>query len=335
MHLELSVVICAYNAERRLPPTLEHLAAQQGVQRGAWEIVLIDNASTDATAAVFQNFAAAHPDLNCRHFHEPRPGKTNALKLAFEVVSAPLILLVDDDNWISPNYVADSIQWMRKLPDAAGLGGIGELASDHEPPGWFAEKSEWYAIHKRPWPQGSSLPVDTLWGAGSVYRLAPLREFSRATSLLKGRAGADLVAGEDIELSLFLKSKNFGLYLIPSLHYFHYMPQSRMQWEYLERLHAASGACGVALDVYRLHWMNPAARHWTGWLRRQWAVQFVYTSLRVIFSSGWWPGLPRQRESRLNWLMYWGRLRTLWRDRKEYGRRMSRTTPFESAPAGR
>ena len=48
----ISVIICCYNSVERIEPTLQHLYAQKGLPTTEWEVILVDNASTDNTASV-------------------------------------------------------------------------------------------------------------------------------------------------------------------------------------------------------------------------------------------------------------------------------------------
>ena len=74
MDMKISVIICTYNGASRLPATLEKLAAQSVPAECPWEVLLIDNASTDDTAAVAKQIAIDFP-APLRVLHEPTPGK--------------------------------------------------------------------------------------------------------------------------------------------------------------------------------------------------------------------------------------------------------------------
>jgi len=60
---ELSIIIPAFNEERRLPPTFEKIAAWLGAQRLSCEILVVDDGSADGTARVTTEFAARFPDV--------------------------------------------------------------------------------------------------------------------------------------------------------------------------------------------------------------------------------------------------------------------------------
>jgi glycosyltransferase involved in cell wall biosynthesis len=74
----LSIVIPAYNEERRLPKTLEQVMAFITSQNYPAEVLVVENGSTDHTLAVGQSFAERHPQI--RLIHNPERGKGLAVK---------------------------------------------------------------------------------------------------------------------------------------------------------------------------------------------------------------------------------------------------------------
>src|SRR5690348_8092021 len=72
--LGISVVICTYNGAERLPQTLAHLAAQEDTGTIAWEVLVVDNASTDDTAEVARRCWPADAPAPLRVVGEPRMG---------------------------------------------------------------------------------------------------------------------------------------------------------------------------------------------------------------------------------------------------------------------
>jgi glycosyltransferase involved in cell wall biosynthesis len=67
----LSVIICSYNREKVIGKTLQHLSAQTDKD---FEIVLVNNNSTDQTETVFKNYIRENPQLNISCFLEKNQG---------------------------------------------------------------------------------------------------------------------------------------------------------------------------------------------------------------------------------------------------------------------
>jgi len=77
-HPFLSLVIPAYNEERRLPHTLEQVAHFLLSQTYSWEVIVVDNASVDKTPDIIRSYAQKHPGI--RGLNENRRGKGIAVK---------------------------------------------------------------------------------------------------------------------------------------------------------------------------------------------------------------------------------------------------------------
>lgn len=100
--LDLSVVIPARDAAQELPVMLDSLAAQH--YDGTWEVVVVDNGSRDATAAVAESYRGALPDL--RVVAAPSvPRKAAALNTVLDQLRGQALVLVDADDVVEPGYL--------------------------------------------------------------------------------------------------------------------------------------------------------------------------------------------------------------------------------------
>lgn len=69
-----------------------------------WELIIIDNGSTDGTPAVLSNFAACSC-LNVRYLREPRRGQARALNRGIAVASGKILIFTDDDCYVAPDFL--------------------------------------------------------------------------------------------------------------------------------------------------------------------------------------------------------------------------------------
>jgi dolichyl-phosphate beta-glucosyltransferase len=96
----LSIIIPAYNEERRLPPSLEKIFAYLQAQSYTSEVVVVENGSIDATSQVVQAFIDAHSDsdeqVRCTLLHSS-PGKGAAVKRGMLAAQGAYRFICDAD----------------------------------------------------------------------------------------------------------------------------------------------------------------------------------------------------------------------------------------------
>lgn len=103
--MKISVVICTYNREQFLPECLEHLKNQTAAPE-SFEIVLINNNSTDNTEAICLEFQEKNPALNVLYVVEKNPGLSHARNCGIKSARGEIISFIDDDGFAIPEYVA-------------------------------------------------------------------------------------------------------------------------------------------------------------------------------------------------------------------------------------
>lgn len=267
----VTIAICCHNSAARIRPTLEHLLVQTGAAPGSWEVLLVDNGSTDGTAAVAKSTWIS-ADVPLRITTEPQPGLMHARRRAFEEAAFEKVSFIDDDNWVCPQWVAGVARVMDAQPDVAALGARSEAVFEIPPPPWFADFQGCYAVGLQ-WPEAGDVTERRgfLWGAGLTIRKAAWRQILAQgfCSQLEGRRGAALTAGEDNEICQALRLAGWRLYLEPELSFQHFIPAQRLQWDYLRKVVTNFGASSILLDVYQWNyadasgpWHRRFAGHW-------------------------------------------------------------------------
>src|SRR5689334_19331000 len=97
-----SVALPFYNEAAFLPRTLASLIGQD---LRPLRLILVDNASSDGSAAVARAALQNCVDIDAVHVHEPRPGKIHALERALDLVDTGLVALCDADTYYPPHYL--------------------------------------------------------------------------------------------------------------------------------------------------------------------------------------------------------------------------------------
>ena len=104
MKVDVSIIICTRNRSQRLQPLFNSLSSIYFPPAINYEIILINNASTDDTAQVIKKIEKLH-DLCIRSYDVNQPGKSKALNFALSASSGDLILFADDDFLFTKNWL--------------------------------------------------------------------------------------------------------------------------------------------------------------------------------------------------------------------------------------
>lgn len=200
--MDLSVVVCAHNEERYLPEQLDALLGQDF--QGEWEVVVVDNRSTDSTAAIAASYAEKYPQLRLVHATE-RPGQSYAMKIGVAAAKADRIAFCDADDLVVPGWV-DAV--------AGGLTRHQVVTGPHEidllNPRWLAET------------RGRSIedPVGTFFGIFPCIRGAGWG-VNRQVWERMGGLDEGVLAAQDLEFSLRCWLKGIEIVGLPEaiVHY--------------------------------------------------------------------------------------------------------------------
>ena len=114
--IDFTVAICTYNGEKRLPAVLERLRSQINTEQISWEIVVIDNNSTDKTTNLIQEYQSDWPQAYpIKYYFEPAQGLAFARQLAVQEANGTLVGFLDDDNLATPDWVAEAYAFAQIL----------------------------------------------------------------------------------------------------------------------------------------------------------------------------------------------------------------------------
>ena len=253
MMASVSVVLCCHNSVQRLPSTLRHLAAVNVPPGLDWEVVVVDNASTDDTAACAPNlWAQAGAPAPLQVVPEPRQGLNYARWAGIRAAQGDIVSFVDDDNWVDARWLAVLAEVFSAQPGVGAVGAWAEPVSEGAIPPWFERVQHLYACG----PQGMAAgPVPAtrgyLYGAGLSIRREALAALDAAgfAPRLVGRSGTSLAGGEDSELCRALLGAGWVLWYEPRLRLQHFMPPGRLSLDYARRLSFEMGRAAVRLEL--------------------------------------------------------------------------------------
>jgi glycosyltransferase involved in cell wall biosynthesis len=260
----VSLVICCHNGAKRLPMTLAHLVAQDSPGT-PWEVLLIDNGSTDDTADVARACWQDGP-APLRIIDESRVGVRHARERGLAEAKYPLVGFVDDDNWLHHDWIRAANEVMASDSRLGGVGSIRTPACEMPPPAWFADVHSLYAVMTDRDLEQIKGPVEYLPTAGLCVRMAAWDNLVKNgfRHQLTGSTGRQLQGGEDVELTRGLLLSGWTLRTDVRLRLRHFIPSHRLQWMYARRLQRNYSASDVVLDAYSRHSLSlkPGLRRW-------------------------------------------------------------------------
>jgi glycosyltransferase involved in cell wall biosynthesis len=194
----LTLAICTRNRAARLRRLLEGLTRQHTVD-APWEVLVVDNGSTDGTAAVAAGFAGRLP---LRHLCEPCIGLSNARNRAVEEAAGEVIVWVDDDVEVPESWLGAWVDGIRAHPGASFFGAGVRVVFDVEPPTWiracWSRLAPLFAERVVPVEGGLVDPGYLPFGANFAVRTAVQRGARYDPSL--GRRGTSVYGGEETTL---------------------------------------------------------------------------------------------------------------------------------------
>lgn len=234
---DVSVVVATRNREGSLRETLQTLVAQDACVR--FEIIVVDNGSTDATRQVTESMADAA--VRVRYVLEPTKGASQARNAGIAIARAPIIGFIDDDEDVPANWVSEVYQAFCHNPGVDIIGGRVLPQWEGTPPSWITPSNRGaVSIIDR---GDESFLVDRLrWMCFSAGNMACRR---RALDEMGGFSDA-CPRSEDRELLLrFLLAGRKALY-VPTMVVIHRLHASRLTKSHFRRWSRIEGSIRAA-----------------------------------------------------------------------------------------
>ncbi len=224
----ISIIICCYNSAKRIEETIGCLLNQKTSGQFDWEIIVVDNASTDNTFDVITALCdSRQTGIPFRVVKEDIPGLINARMRGIRAATYDILIFCDDDNHLEPNYADKAVRLFAQRKEIAIAGGWNKPKFFHYPGKWIEANYGALAIDAYPRPEGY---VKWVFGAGMVIRKKVFDELRSAgiEPMLIGRQGSRQTSGDDAELCHLIRFMGYKVYYTPELVLYHKISQSRL-----------------------------------------------------------------------------------------------------------
>lgn len=231
----ITVIVCTRNRARQLRNLLESFLALDPPAQAEWEMIVVDNGSTDDTVCVIDEFASQLP---LRRVWEPRAGLSNARNAGVAASRGDYICWTDDDVEVHRGWLAAYAQAFHRYPDGTIFGGVVEPVYEESPPQWMIDNADRLVdvLAKRDHgPEERRLTTDLHllpYGANFAVRAAEQRQFLYDPNL--GVSPEQKRLGEETVMLISVASLGGAHYWIPDSRVFHLIPATRMTFDYIK-----------------------------------------------------------------------------------------------------
>lgn len=232
--MNITVIVCTYNRCRDLANALSSIAASKLPDGVDWEVLVVDNNSSDETRVVVEDFCRQYPG-RFRYLFEPQQGKSYAMNAGIRQTQSDILAFTDDDGAVEPD-------WLGNLTSALH-GGEWAGAGGRIIPVWAKPLPSWLSTDD-PHTMGPFVAFDLGTGAGPLTRspyganMAFRREAFEKYGGFRvdlSCTGRNLQGREDIEFGNRLLAGGERLRYEPYAVLRHPAPESRMKKRYVLR----------------------------------------------------------------------------------------------------
>ena len=231
--MKFSVVIATYNRAQDLAETLTSLAQLEVADE--WEVIIVDNNSTDNTDEVVTQTAKNFP-VPLRYLHEPEQGRSAALNTGIKAALGEIIATTDDDVRLNPDWLRNAEIALQNL-ECDYLGGKALPIWGGERPKWIPEgrSIHWAVIAlldygPEPIPLGDYVPI----GVNMVFRRDAFERAGLWDNTI-GRKAGTLLGQEVREWCQRARAANLKGFYSPDLVIHHVIPGDRLTKKYFRR----------------------------------------------------------------------------------------------------
>ena len=233
--MNVSVILCTYNRCHSLANALDSVAASHVPDGIEWEIVVVDNNSTDQTRQVVEGFSRRFPG-RFRYVRELQQGLCYARNAGVREARGAILAFTDDDVIVDQDWL-QKISLSLQRGKWAGAGGKVVAANEFKCPDWLSLEGPYNLGGVLALFDLGELEGDTRqppFGANMAFRAQMFEKYGHFRTDLDRSAGSMLSNG-DTEFGRRLMSHGERLWYQPSAVVYHGVPDSRLTKSYFLR----------------------------------------------------------------------------------------------------
>lgn len=234
--MKLSVIFCTYNREKYLYNALKSIAKQDFPYQD-YEIVMVNNNSTDSTESICKKFQEDYPQVEFHYILETNQGLSYARNRGVKESKGDILVFVDDDATVFEFYLSSIKLFFEAHPDVAACGGPIIPVYEIDKPKWLSHYTEQLiggALYEgdkvKPFRNGK-YPG----GGNSAFRKEVFEKYGLFNVEL-GRKGTGLIGAEEKDLYDRLTKGGEAFYYLPLMGIHHYIPEKKLSESHFREL---------------------------------------------------------------------------------------------------
>jgi glycosyltransferase involved in cell wall biosynthesis len=242
----ISIVICTHNRAAYLGKAMAS-ALDQDVPAADYELIVVDNCSTDDTAQVCKSFAAP----NLRYVFEGRLGLCHARNAGWKAARGRYVAYLDDDAIAEPGWLAAIGEAFAVEPTPGVVGGKVDPIWEGPRPGWLPDSIA-CSLTIVDWPGGPKLipdvRVEWLVGANMAMPKALLEQVGGFDPRLD-RIGTNMLSGGDVFLQKQIIEHGHPCYYHPRMAVRHLVSHARLEKRWFTKRYYWQGISDAVMEL--------------------------------------------------------------------------------------
>ena len=239
--INISVVICTYNRAAYIQDAMDSLY-HQTIDRKLYEIIVVNNNSSDNTIQVCEDWISKHPDASYAFYNEHKQGASFARNTGAAAAKGNLLCFMDDDAIAEADYLERIIHFFEEHPDAGGLGG-------RIIPKYIPEEPKWMSYYVSSMVGNFDYsPTVSVFSANKyplesnmIIRKKDFDAINGFNVDLPGVVGTLRIGGEGKDFFFRLKDLGRVIYYDPAIKVQHVVETSKLTKEYMYRVASGMG----------------------------------------------------------------------------------------------
>jgi len=230
----LSVIVCTYNRDKHIGRALDSLV-KQDYDKNDYEIIVVDNNSTDQTPQIIDGFKEKHPEYNIVLAKETQQGLSYGRNKGIALARGNYLSYIDDDGIAKEDYISQIKQYTEQYPDYFAMGGkVLPTYETGKEPAWMSKYIERIISIVNLGNEVKELHKIYPVGCNMIFKKEIFEHVGGFNTELKLRS-------DDKYIFLKIREKGYKVLYLPKVVVWHFIDTFRTTPEYVKKVSRLNG----------------------------------------------------------------------------------------------